>query len=181
MARPISRQECLKLYSKLPVSDDLNEEYFFPEILKSYVLISDFKDDVEKLSLDVADWLRRMGLDELIFLGETEMPWLSQESDAEQVKQAFKYFYDQKIDATFNGGFLVGNRDILEFIKHLFWLTRLNAAFPIVYFTDKNQGLLGNLCKYGNLHVFTISHDIDKVFLASIAESQFELTEKSQC
>jgi hypothetical protein len=181
MTRPIPRRECLESYSKMPISDDLKEEYFFPQILKSYVLSSGFQEDVEKLCLDIVDWVRRMGFDDLIFLGETDMPWLSQESDVEQVKRSFKYFYALKIDTTFNGGFLVDTRDILEFINHLFWLTRFNAAFPIVYFTDKNQGLIGNLCKYGNLHVFTLSHDIDEVFLASITQSQFKLIENSEC
>jgi hypothetical protein len=129
--------------------------------------------------LDLVDWLRRMELDELTFLGENDMPWLSQESDTEHVKQSFKYFYAQKIDKSFNGGFLVNNGDFLEFLIHLFWLTRYNASFPIVYFTDKNQRLLGNLCQYGELHVFATSHDIEEVILSSIAQSQFKLIEKS--
>jgi hypothetical protein len=181
MARPISRQECLELYPQFPTSDDMKEESFFPEVLKSYILKSDFEGDVEKLSLDVAGWVRSMGFEELIFLAETEMPWLSQKSDVEQVKDAFQYFHAQKIDLTFNGGLIVEYIEVFEFVKHLFWLTRLNAAFPIVYFTDRNQGLIGNLCKYGNLHIFTISEDIDKILPTLVNESQFKLTEGLTC
>lgn len=171
----------MELYSRLPVSNDLKEEYFFPKILRSYILTSDSKEDIEKLCFDVVDWVQRMGFESLIFLGETEMPWLSQKNDAKQAKEAVQFFKAQKIDVRYNGGFIVDNRALPEFITHLFWLTRLNASFPMVYFTDKNQGLIGNLCKYGNLHIFTLSEAIDNFILTVVGESHFKLAEGMQC
>jgi hypothetical protein len=58
-----------------------------------------------------------MGLEALIFLGETEMPWLAQKSETKQVKEAFKYFEAQIEDVTFNGGLIVDNSELPEFIK----------------------------------------------------------------
>jgi hypothetical protein len=181
MVTPILRQQCLELYSKLPVSDGMEEQYYFPEVSGKHILVSDFKVDEDKLCLDVVNWVELMGLETLIFLGETEMPWLSQENEVKQARSAFEYFKVQGIDTRFNGGFLVDAKDLLEFVKHLFALTKLNAAFPLIYFTDKNQCLIGNLCRYGHLHIFTLTETIDNGLLGVLKQSQFKLTEDVQC
>ena len=181
MIRLILRQQCLQQYSKLPASNELTEEYFFPKSLNSYILVSGFIEDVEKLSSDVSGWAERMGFDFLIFLGEAEMPWLAQESESKQVKRAFEFFKNQGINEAYNGGFIVDCAQLPEFFKHLFWLTRSNAAFPVVYFTDKEQGFVGNLCKYGNLHVFTITEGIDNIVLTVANKSLFKLADGMRC
>jgi hypothetical protein len=181
MVVSILRQRCLELYSKLPVADHSKEQYFFPKILSSYIFTSDFKGEITQLSLNVVDWIQQMGLGSLIFLGDSKMPWLSQESETKEVKEAFQYFNSLDIDTAFNGGWVVDYEDLAKFIKYLYWLTRFNAAFPIVYFTDKRQGLIGNICKYGNLYIYTLSEDIDHIILAITNQSKFVRIEGEQC
>jgi hypothetical protein len=64
------------------------------------------------------------------------MPWLSQNNEVKAVQEAFAYFRAQKVDKLFNGGVLVDAKGLAEFLEHLFVLTKYNAAFPIVYFTN---------------------------------------------
>lgn len=181
MITKITREYSLKEYPGLPVSDDLNEKYFFPEVLASYILTNNVKDDADRLSQDVTFLIQKLRITELVFLGETEMGWFSQDSNAEQVKDAYYYFQTQDVGRKYGGGFIVDIEDLPQFVKHLFWLTRLNASFPIVYFIDKGQGMLGNLCKYGNLHINILKEQISESFPDAVNNSKFEYQEGWQC
>ena len=181
MVTAITRRNCLELYPKLPTGDHEKEEYHFPEIFNLSILKSGFNDDTVKLCRDIVDLIRRMGFRQLIFLGMTDTPWLCQTNEVPQVKEAFQYLKAQRIDESFNGGFIVDEDDLAEFLKHLFWLTRINAASTDVYFTDKAQGIIVHLCHYGNLHLFTLSRNMDELIFAKLGETQFELVEDGKC
>lgn len=122
-----------------------------------------------------------MGFEELIFLGDTPVPWLYRNHEYEPVKDALKFLADNKVERRFNGGLQVDASTIPIFIKHLAWMVRSNAVLPYVYFTDKGKHIVGNICQYANLHISTITPEADKNLLAGIANSKFQPIKANDC
>lgn len=88
----------------------------------------------------------------LIILGDWNTPWLSQKNDYPLVVKATEYLHE-KIHEEFNGGFLLENNEILDFIPHLFWLIRYNASLPEFMMTFKKTKTVFSMCQYGVLHL----------------------------
>lgn len=123
------------------------------EWIGGVTLISSEKDAPEYLA-DLAQSLKHLSKDfgQLIILGDWSTPWLNQQNDYPPVSRALK-FLGQKIDDEFNGGFVLSENEILEFIPHLFWLTRCNASLPEFMMTFENAKTVIEICKYGVLHL----------------------------
>ncbi len=156
MLTRIRRQDCYNKYPGFPQSDYLNEVYTYPKVFKSYVLTVDSKSakgHIKILAAEIIKLLIGSEIHSLIFLGDANTPWLKQENEYKPVKEATNYLLDHKINRRFNGAIRVETSGLPEFLKHLFWLTRCNAALPVFYFMDEGQNFVGNICKYGNLHL----------------------------
>ncbi|MBR0573884.1 MULTISPECIES: hypothetical protein [Pasteurellaceae] len=87
----------------------------------------------------------------LMILGVQNIPWLYQDNDYEPVKKALNYLRNH-IEEDFDGGFLLKENELYEFIPHLFWLIRCNASLPYFYFTFPNIDTVISICKFGVLH-----------------------------
>lgn len=106
--------------------------------------LSDIANSIEKIRVELKET-------DLIVLGVQNTPWLYQENEYLPVKTALNYL-KQRIDSEFDGGFLLKEESLLEFIPHLFWLTRFNASLPYFYMSFPKSKTVITLCKYGVLH-----------------------------
>jgi len=177
----INRQSCLNKYSTFPLSSynytKEEEEFFYPEVFKSYVLTllsRSFKGHTKLLGSELKKLTEEIGYDSLIFLGDSKLPWLYQDNEYKPAKEARQYLINNKLGKRFNGALQVNNSELLTFTKHLSWLTRCNATLPYIYFIDKGQNIIGNICKYGNLHLDTLNEKTDKLIRIVIGKSQFK-------
>ncbi len=100
----------------------------------------------------------------LMILGVENTPWLYQDHDYEPVKKALHYLRNN-IEKDFNGGFLLKENELNEFIPHLFWLIRCNASLPYFYFSFPNMDTVFSLCQYGVLHfLFYDEKQMEEIF-----------------
>lgn len=188
MLTKVRRQDCLDQYQTFPLRgydyDKDEDTFFYPKVLKSYILTlasKSFKGHVKVLGIEVTKLAKALQADTLIFLGDTEIPWLYQHNDYKPAKEAQEYLTGKKVGKRFNGALQVDTSELPTFIKHLGWLTRCNAALPYFHFIDKGQNIVGSICKYGNLHLDTLNGHADKTFKQSVGSSQFEYGDKNSC
>jgi len=188
MLTKIRRQNCLDKYQTFPLRsyDDRKheEEFFYPQVLKNYILTlpsKSFKGHISTLGVELTRLTKALHGDTLIFLGDTKTPWLYQNNDYKPVKEAQEYLADKKIGKRFNGALQVDTAELPTFIKHLAWLTRCNAALPYFHFIDKRQNVVGSICKYGNLHLDTLNEQADKILQSFVDSSKFEYGDKNSC
>ena len=178
MLKKISRQQAQKGFSIFPSITFRNkkEEYHYPKIFKTYILTipsKTFKGHSKLMGKNLQSLVEKLKFDSLIFSGDTDFPWLGQTNDYKPVKDAIDFLVKNKIGKKFNGAIQVPLNELPEFISHLSWLTRCNASLPMIYFTDKDQTLLGSICKYGNLHIDTIDKVADGKIKEIIKEGLF--------
>jgi hypothetical protein len=160
----IKRQDCLDRYQTFPWrsynSQKDEEVFFYPKVYKSCILTlpsKSFKGHAKALGTEVTKLAEALHTDTLLFLGDTETPWLYQDNDYKPVKEAQAYLIASKVGKRFNGALQVNTAELPTFIKHLAWLTRCNAALPCFYFIDERQTIVGSICQYGNLHLDTLN------------------------
>jgi hypothetical protein len=188
MLTTIKRQECLEMYSAFPLRSynfDKDEEVcFYPEIFRSYILTlpsKSFKGHLKALGIELTKLMKTFSADSLIFLGDTETPWLYQDNDYKPVKDAKEYLTANKIGKRFSGALQVDMSILPIFTKHIAWLTRCNAALPYFHFIDKEQNIVGNICQYGNLHLDTLNEQADKIFNPFVEVSKFNYGDNNSC
>ena len=184
----INRQDCLNEYPCFPLrsyDDNKDEEqFYYPKIFKSYILTltsKSFKGHITQLGTELCKLTKQLGYDNLIFLGDTELAWLHQNNDYKPAKEAQQYLADNKIGKRFNGALLVYNSELVTFVKHLSWLTRCNASLPYFHFIDKGQNFIGNICKYGNLHIDTLNEITDRLLKTFVDKSDFKYLDGNNC
>lgn len=94
---------------------------------------------------------RSLKQEHLLILGDWSTPWLNQENDYEPVANALNYL-KEKVDDDFNGGFVLKEKELEEFIPHLFWLVRCNASLPEFLMSYNNCSFIVSICQYGTVH-----------------------------
>lgn len=133
--------------------------------------LSDVSNSIEQIRLELKET-------DLIVLGVQNTPWLYQENDYLPVKNALNYL-KQRVNSEFNGGFLLKEESLLEFIPHLFWLTRCNASLPYFYMSFPKSKTIISICKYGVLH-FEFYNQDEKVRILQIL-SDLNFKELDSC
>lgn len=188
MLTKIRRQDCLEKYQTFPLRSydvDADEEtFFYPKVFKSYILTlpsKSFKGHVAALGKEVTKLVKALHTDTLVFLGDTETPWLYQQNDYKPAKEAQEYLMDKKVGKRFDGALQMDTSEMPTFIKHLAWLTRCNAALPYFHFTDPVQNIMGSICKYGNLHLDTLNEHADNILQSFVNSSKFEFGDRNSC
>lgn len=179
MIRKIIRQQALELYPSLPYST-YNEEkeeaiYNYPKYCSRYFLTISAKTIKTHIPRIIAEFLklcRTCNIDQLIFLGEWETPWLFQQNDYIRAQEAKDYLQSNKVGKRFNGALEVDISDLPQFMKHLAWLSRCNASLPYFHFTDPGQNIVGHLCKYANLHLDALNENIDRLLREALPNTK---------
>ena len=183
MLTKINRKECFEAYPLFPWSDNYHDKFFFPKTHRELILSVEAK-SVTGQAKKIADSLFRliteMQYESLIFLGDNKRAWLYQNNEYKPAKAALQYLIDYKINKTFNGAIKVESTNLFEFIKHLFPISRFNAALPTFYFMDPGQNMLGSICQYGNVHLYTLNMKTDRLINDKLKGSGFIVTDKCQ-
>jgi hypothetical protein len=124
---------------------------------------------------------KELKADSLIFQGDLDTAWLYQFNDYPPAKAAQQYLTDNKVGKRFNGALQARLAVLPEFIRHLCWLTRCNAAMANVHFIDPEQQIVSHVCKYGNLHLSTLNKETDRLLKSFIDESEFQYNDEEGC
>jgi hypothetical protein len=188
MLTKIKRQHCLDQYQIFPLRgydvENDQETFFCPNVFRSYILTlpsKSLKGHGKAIGIEITKLTKALQFDTLLFLGDTETPWLHQNNDYKPAKKAQEYLTSKKIGKRFNGALQVDTSELPTFIKHLTWLTRCNATLPYFHFIDESQNIVGNICKYGNLHLDTVKEQGDKIFKQFVNSSKFEYGDNKSC
>jgi hypothetical protein len=124
---------------------------------------------------------KKMGYANLYFIGQTNIPWLYRtDHDYKYVVDALVYLHDNGISKTFNGAIKININELYEFAIHLYWLVRCNGILDYVDFINGDDNLMGNICKYGSLHLSTLNKITDDSLNEVLAFTDFKLLSE-QC
>lgn len=144
-------------------------------------IISSKKDHQNYLK-DLGTFLERLRVilkeEKLMILGIWNTPWLIQENDYYPARVALDYL-KTRIDSNFAGGFFLKGEELIEFLPHLFWITRCNMSLPYFYMAFAKSTLIINLCKYGVLHIQIFTKNDQQVIETLLKE--MKLTEIRTC
>jgi hypothetical protein len=188
MLTKIDRQEAIDKFPTLllrhyhPKEDE--DVFNYTKVFANYVLTlpsKSYKGHIKLLGAQLVSFANNLGFDNFIFLGDEDIAWLRRLNSYTSFQEALQYLVDNKIGKRFNGALQVDTTEILTFIKHLAWLVRTNGILPYVHFIDSGQNIIGNICKYGNLHISTKNKSSDKKFKDAIAKSLFTFFNDKSC
>lgn len=171
----IKRKDAFDRYPKFPWHNYETDEWYFPRDCKNGILTlssNSMEEHAEMLSSSIIKLMNAFNADSLIFLGETEMPWLRQRNDFQPLKTAQAYLKENKVGQRFDGALDVSIADMNEFIGHLLGFAR--CRWPIIHFMDKEQSMVGNICKYGSMHYCLLKEEITELFEKAIGEGDFK-------
>ena len=119
--------------------------------------------DIFLYSIEIGKILEKLGKElneDLIFILDYSVPWLSQENDYEPASKALDYLREIGTSENFSGAFKLGGDDLAEFATNLFWIIRCNASLPYCWFSTEKHHFVGDLCQYGNIHLHSYSIEI---------------------
>jgi hypothetical protein len=115
----------------------------------------------------------------LTFILDYGIPWLSQDNAYQPVQDAMEYLRSIGIDDKHIGAIRADGDDLPAVVHAVFWLGRCNADLPYCWFVSAEEGIVGSICKHGNLHFDAYSPD-EKTGLANFIEAQ-NLSEIEEC
>lgn len=180
----ISRKRCLHNYPNFPQSDNQKEEFLYPKVYNSYILTTNAissGDCARKLGRELTSFSELLDINHFIFLGDSTQTWLCQSNSYKPVKEAIHYLIQHKVGLKFNGAIKVERNDLYEFIMHLFWLIRCNAAMADIYFMNEEQDVLLLICKHGNVHIDILNKKKDKQLLKILSQLDLTFIEDKIC
>ena len=184
----IDRQEAIRKFPILPLRhyDKKKDEEVFngPTVFANYVLtlpLKSYRGNQKMLGTQITLLAKNLGYDHLVFLGDTEIPWLKRLNTHESFQEALGYLAENNIGKRFKGALQVDRDELPTFVKNLTWLVRTNGIVQYVHFTDAGQNMVANICQYGNLHVSTKHATADDNVKNAIARSTFTYLTNASC
>lgn len=150
MPQLIERKSCLSSYPIFPLRDyyevDDDESFFYPTVISGNWLALNIYSDIELapiLSEELERLLAGLGVDKLIFLGDTEQSWIStlalEKNEYAPFTDAVNYFRSIGADTTFNGGIAVAKAEYRTFLTHFYTLVRCDASLHYFHFIDDKK------------------------------------------
>lgn len=182
--RQIVIKECPILPTRYydPSKDD--EIIKYPKVFACHIVTlpsKSFKGHQKLLAQQISLLVGYYGYNQLIFLGDTDIPWLKRLNSNKIFQTELMYLVDHKIGKRFNGAFKVDLDEMPIFIKNLSRLVRTNGIVPYVHFTDPGQNFFAHICQYGNLHITTTNKTADKKLTKIIDQTEFEYLPYINC
>jgi hypothetical protein len=165
-------------------SKEEEDIYNYPKFFANYILTissKSYKGHIKILGEQILFLTHSLGYDNLIFLGDSDIPWLKRSDTQNNFQNALQYLVENKIGKRFNGALQVDKEEIPTFIKNLAWLVRTNGILSYIYFIDPEQNFIANVCQYGNLHISTMNKLADKKIKKIILNSQFIYLAEANC
>ena len=123
---------------------------------------------LEELSLLMKNLLLEFHSKYIAAIPETKFRGINFDGDSNEIVDARNYFSTVS-DTKQWEGLMIFEGDVREFLKHLFWITRLKASTPIINFIDENNNFIGNLCQYKHIHISTLNMESDKLFKEKVS------------
>lgn len=115
----------------------------------------------------------------LTFILDYSIPWLSEQNTFEPVQEAMTYLRSIGIDDKYVGAICADGDDLSAIVSAVFWLGRCNANLPYCWFVPEEEGIVGSICKHGNIHFDAYTPD-EKEELSSFIVAQ-KLEEIDTC
>jgi hypothetical protein len=188
MITKINRQKAIDKFPNLPLrhyDHKKDEDVFnYPKTFANYILTLPSKSNkghIKLLGIQLVSFMKNLGLDNLIFLGDIDIAWLRRLNTYDVFQEALEYLVDKKIGKRFNGALQVDITEIPIFIKHLTRLVRTNGILPYIHFIDPGQNIIGSFCQYGSLHISTKTKKADRNFKNAILKSSFKYLTEGSC
>ena len=185
MIKQIKRKKCLAAYPIFPLknyNEDIDDyDYFYPDTFSNYTLIlksKTYKKHLKNLGKELFSFCSGLKSNSFIFLGDEKLAWRFREGKYDNFKNGMKYFASENIMKTFSGGLVVGENDMVQFIKHLADLVAINGLIQYVHFTDEFQNIIGSICKYGDIHVSIMNKHSDILFKNAVSDTKFEFLDE---
>lgn len=180
MLTKIQRDICIIEYRKFPLiaydKETDTEVYYYPEYDYFY-WIKPEKQSSKRLISELIKLLEKLRLENLIFLGTDNKPWISKfisnRKNKKPLLKTIEYFKSHKINNKFNGGVLMDLKDLKEFLPHFYTITKCDGGFLDYYFMDKKQNIIFYLHYRGEIKVHPLNNMINKKFLEIIKEMKF--------
>ncbi|WPO81930.1 hypothetical protein SD427_14295 [Chryseobacterium sp. JJR-5R] len=179
MLTKIQRDICIIEYRKFPLiaydKETDTEVYYYPEYDYFY-WIKPEKQSSKRLISELIKLLEKLRLENLIFLGADNKPWISKfisNRNKKPLLKTIEYFKSHKINNKFNGGVLMDLKDLKEFLPHFYTITKCDGGFLDYYFMDKKQNIIFYLHYRGEIKVHPLNNMINKKFLEIIKEMKF--------
>ncbi|RBQ03126.1 hypothetical protein [Pedobacter miscanthi] len=181
MIKQIKRKKCLAKYPIFPLrtySEDIEDyDYFYPNTFSNYILTlksKSYKKHLKNLGEELSNLCACLKSNHFIFLGDEKLAWRFREGKYKNFKKGMDYFASEGIKKKFSGGLLVGENDMLDFTKHLAYLTAVNGLIQYIHFTDESQNIIGSICNYGDIHVSTINEISNELFINAVSDTKFD-------
>jgi hypothetical protein len=189
MLKKISREDCLKKYPLFPLwhydEDRDEEDFFYPDIISGQWIELSTKNDEDltiKLAKELTSLFKSLGIEYLVFLGDTEQPWLStmalERKEYMPLVEAVGYFMHHQFDAGFNGGTLVSIDNLEVFLIHFYTLVRCDASLPYFHFIDNSQQILGTIHYSGQIRIDRFHEQANQLLEKHISNTPFNPVKK---
>lgn len=180
MIRKISRDICIIKYRKLPLSEyekESDEDICYHPEIHSFYWLKLSKELKSQLPNQILLLAKSLDIDNLIFLGEINKPWISKftasRKDFKPLIKAVEYFKKNKIEKRFNGGVKVENTEIVDFIENLQIITGCDAGFFDFNFIDEDENYLFHIHSTGELKVIALNEIANTNFLKNLNLTKF--------
>ena len=188
MLKKSSREDCLKKYPSFPLrcydEDRDEEDFFYPQVISGqWIELSTKKDEelTDKLAKELTNLFKSLDIEYLVFLGDTEQPWLStlalERKDYMPLTEAVRYFMHYKVDTGFNGGIEVSIDNVEVFLIHFYTLVRCDASLPYFHFIDNNHQILGTIHYSGQVRIDRFHEQANQLLEEQISNTSFCLVE----
>ena len=121
----IDRQKAIDKFPTLPLrhyNPEEDEDVFsYPKVFANYVLTlpsKSYKGHIKQLGRELVSLANMLGIDNFIFLGDTDIAWLRRLNTDAAFHEALQYLVDHKVGKRFNGALQVDMKDIPTFITN---------------------------------------------------------------
>jgi hypothetical protein len=189
MLKKISREECLNKYPLFPLrhydEDRDEEDFFYPQVISGQWIELSTKTDEEltdKLAKELTSIFQSLNIDYLVFLGDTDQPWLSKlalkRKDYTPFVEAVGYFMHHQIDIGFNGAVVVSIDNLEIFLIHFYTLVRCDASLPYFHFIDNNKQILGTIHYSGQVRIDLFHEQENQLLQKQISKRPFHVVKK---
>lgn len=181
----VKRQDCLNIFPNFPLREynpkTDEEKFFYPKVYATIgwltLNLKSKRGLTKLLAIELAQLIKNLGYDKLIFLGDTNQYWISKLSlerdDYKLLKEALEYLMNNKVGRKFNGALEVEQAELFAFLKYFYCLTKCDASLPYFHFMDKGQNIIGYIHYTGEVRIDTLNNDTAKKVSTLISKTNF--------
>lgn len=184
MPQLIERNSCLTACPVFPLRDyeEVNDEesFYYPTVISGNWLslkIPRDEDLAPLLAEELENLFTGLGIEKLIFLGDTDQSWISklalERNDYAPFTDAVNYFRSFGAYAAFNGALAVSKAAYRNFLTHFYILVRCDATLPYFHFIDDKKQYLGTIHYSGHVRIDSFDEQAAEMLGEQLSKTQF--------